>query len=124
MFRKFFGLGGAAAMLLALVLIAAGCGSDNSSSSGGTIALLLPENHTPRYEARDKPEFETKVKELCSDCKILYSNAEQDASKQQNQAEAALTQGAKVLVARRGRRRLRGLDRQEGQGAERARRQL
>jgi len=98
MFRKIFGPGGAAAVLLALVLIAAGCGSDDNSSSGGTIALLLPEYHTPRYESRDKPEFEKKVKDLCSDCKILYSNAEQDASKQQSQAEAALTQGAKVLV--------------------------
>ena len=98
MLRKIFGPGGAAAVLLALVLIAAGCGSSSNGGGGGTIALLLPENHTPRYEARDKPEFEAKVKSLCSDCKILYSNAEQDATKQQNQADAALTQGAKVLV--------------------------
>ena len=47
---------------------------------------------------RDRPEFEAKVKELCSDCKLLYSNATQDAAKQQNQADAALTQGADVLV--------------------------
>ena len=31
-------------------------------------------------------------------CKILYSNAAQDAARQQNQADAALTQGADVLV--------------------------
>jgi len=31
-------------------------------------------------------------------CSLIYSNADQDASKQQQQAEAALTQGAKVLV--------------------------
>ena len=78
--------------------VAAGCGSDNGGSSSGTIALLLPENHTPRYEASDRPNFEKKVKELCSDCKLLYSNATQDAAKQQNQADAALTQGADVLV--------------------------
>jgi len=98
MFRKNFGLGGAAAMLLALVTLAAGCGSDNGGGGSGTIALLLPENHTPRYEAADRPNFEAKVKELCSDCKLLYSNATQDAAKQQNQADAALTQGADVLV--------------------------
>jgi D-xylose transport system substrate-binding protein len=98
MFRKIFGPGGAGILVLALVLIAAGCGSDDNGGGGGTIALLLPENHTPRYEAADKPDFEAKVKDLCSDCKIIYSNAEQDASKQQSQAEAALTQGAKVLV--------------------------
>ena len=42
--------------------------------------------------------FEKKVKELCSDCEIIYSNADQDAAKQQQQAEAAITKGAKVLV--------------------------
>jgi D-xylose transport system substrate-binding protein len=98
MFRRNLGVGGAAACLLALVLVAAGCGGGGGSSSGPKIALLLPENHTPRYEAADRPDFEAKVKSLCSDCKILYSNATQDASLQQNQADAALTQGAKVLV--------------------------
>ena len=98
MFRKNLGVGGAAAMLLALVFVAAGCGSDDGGGGSGTIALLLPENHTPRYEASDRPNFEKKVKELCSDCKLLYSNATQDAAKQQNQADAALTQGADVLV--------------------------
>ena len=45
-----------------------------------SIALLLPESKTTRYEAQDKPHFEQKVKELCSDCDIFYSNANQDAS--------------------------------------------
>jgi D-xylose transport system substrate-binding protein len=86
----------AAGVLIALVLIAAGCGS---SDSGGTkIALLLPENETPRYETNDRPDFEAAVEELCNDCEVLYSNAGGDAQKQQSQAEAALTQGAEVLV--------------------------
>ncbi|MBO9534241.1 MAG: sugar ABC transporter substrate-binding protein [Solirubrobacteraceae bacterium] len=86
----------------------AACGSDESSDSGssssgdsggsGKIALLLPESKTTRYESQDKPLFEAKVKELCSGCEVLYSNADQDASKQQQQAEAAITNGAKVLV--------------------------
>jgi D-xylose transport system substrate-binding protein len=93
---KFWGAGG---VMLALVVLAVGCGGDDNGGGGGkTIALLLPENHTPRYEAADRPDFEAKVKELCSDCKILYSNATQDAAKQQNQADAALTQGADVMV--------------------------
>jgi D-xylose transport system substrate-binding protein len=99
MFRMKVRLGGAAAILLILAVVAVGCGGDGGGGGGsGTIALLLPENHTPRYEARDRPEFEAKVKELCSDCKLLYSNATQDAAKQQNQADAALTQGADVMV--------------------------
>jgi D-xylose transport system substrate-binding protein len=99
--RKTFG---AAAATLALGLVAAGCGDDNKSSGGsggekgGKIALLLPETKTARYETQDRPIFEKKVKELCSGCEILYSNANQDPAKQQQQAEAALTQGAKVLV--------------------------
>src|SRR3954468_23292835 len=99
MLRRDIKVWSAGAILLVAVLLAGGCGSDdNGGSSGGTIALLLPENHTPRYEAADRPDFVAKVKDLCSDCKVLYSNAGQDAAKQQNQAEAALTQGAKVLV--------------------------
>src|SRR5436190_15480360 len=42
--------------------------------------------------------FEAKVEQLCDDCKTLYSNADQDAAKQQSQVESALTQGADVLV--------------------------
>ncbi|WNG49439.1 sugar ABC transporter substrate-binding protein [Archangium minus] len=62
------------------------------------IALLLPESKTSRYESHDRPIFERKVKELCPECQVIYSNADQDAAKQQNQAEAALTNGASVLV--------------------------
>src|SRR3954470_8819686 len=86
----------AAGALLLVVMVAAGCGS--SGGGGAKIALLLPENETPRYEAHDRPEFEENVEELCEDCEILYSNAGEDASKQQSQAEAALTQGAEVMV--------------------------
>ncbi len=86
-------------MLLALVVVATGCGgSDDDGGGGATIALLLPENETPRYEAHDRPEFEENVEAECPDCEILYSNATGDASKQQSQAEAALTQGADVMV--------------------------
>jgi D-xylose transport system substrate-binding protein len=69
-----------------------------SGGKSGKIALLLPESKTARYESQDRPNFERKLKEVCADCEIIYSNADQDASKQQQQAEAALTQGAKVLV--------------------------
>jgi D-xylose transport system substrate-binding protein len=95
---------------LALAVSLAGCGGGGGgetagggaaspeASASGTIALLLPETKTARYESHDRPLFEAKFKELCPSCEILYSNADQDASKQQQQAEAALTKGAKVLV--------------------------
>jgi D-xylose transport system substrate-binding protein len=83
--------------LLTVGLLVAGCGG--GGGGGGTkIALLLPENETPRYESNDRPDFEKAVEEKCEDCEVLYSNAGGDASKQQSQAEAALTQGAEVLV--------------------------
>jgi len=93
-------IGVALVTLLATALVLAGCGDDDGGGGGGgaTIAFLLPENQTPRYEASDRPRFEEKVEDLCSDCEILYSNATEDASKQQSQVEAALTQGADVLV--------------------------
>lgn len=98
-----------AALAVGLGLALTGCGGDDAG--GGTtdggggeggealkIALLLPESKTTRYETFDRPLFEAAVEADCPDCEVLYSNADQDASKQQQQAEAALTQGANVLV--------------------------
>jgi D-xylose transport system substrate-binding protein len=96
----------AAGGLIALSVLVAACGGSSSSSEsgggegggGGKIALLLPESKTSRYEAHDRPEFEEKVEELCPECEIIYSNANQSTSEQQSQGEAAITQGANVLV--------------------------
>jgi D-xylose transport system substrate-binding protein len=97
-------------LLVALVALVAAlaigaCGDDDDDSgdggetaSGGTIAFLLPETQTARYEALDKPLFEAKVQELCPDCEILYQNADQDPAKQQQQVEAAVTEGVDVMV--------------------------
>jgi D-xylose transport system substrate-binding protein len=99
----------AALVLLLGVGGLAACGSDDDDGGGGgggassakksaKIALLLPETKTTRYEEQDRPLFEAKVKQLCADCELLYSNANQDAARQQQQAEAAITNGAQVLV--------------------------
>jgi D-xylose transport system substrate-binding protein len=101
------------ALAAGAVVALAACGSSNNKSStsatstgssaasgkgGQTIALLLPETKTTRYEAHDRPTFEAKVKALCPACKVDYANASQNAARQQTQAEAAITNGAKVLV--------------------------
>ena len=100
---------------LALVAVAAtACGSSSSSSkssssassstgsgasnASGTVALLLPENDTTRYESYDRPDFTAALTAACPKCKLVYNNAGNDASTQLQQAQAALTQGAKVLV--------------------------
>src|SRR3954451_23659120 len=87
-----------AGLLLGLVVAACGSNDNGGGGGGGKIAFLLPESKTARYESQDRPLFEKKVKALCDGCEIIYSNADQDAAKQQQQAEAALTKGAKVLV--------------------------
>jgi D-xylose transport system substrate-binding protein len=98
----------AAALSIGGLAACGGGGDDNGSTSGGasgggggtsgTVALLLPENKTARYESDDRPIFTSALRRYCPDCKLLYSNAEQDAAKQQSQAEAAITNGARVLV--------------------------
>jgi D-xylose transport system substrate-binding protein len=75
-----------------------GAASGAGAAKGGTIALLLPETKTTRYELHDRPSFEAKVQQLCPSCKIDYANANQDPARQQQQAEAAITNGAKVIV--------------------------
>jgi D-xylose transport system substrate-binding protein len=84
-----------AALVIGLGLAACGGGG---GGGGPKIALLLPESHTARYEAHDHPEFDSAVKAACSDCDLIYSNANQDASQQQSQMDAALTDGADVVV--------------------------
>jgi D-xylose transport system substrate-binding protein len=96
----------AAGGMIALSVLVAACGGSSTTGGGGEggeggsgkIALLLPESKTSRYEAHDRPEFEEKVEELCPECEIIYSNANQSTSEQQSQGEAAITQGANVLV--------------------------
>jgi D-xylose transport system substrate-binding protein len=94
-----------AALIVGLAAALTGCGGAKTTTGGGTtaakpikIALLLPETKTARYETQDRPLFEAKVKELDPTAEILYSNANQDAAQQQSQADAALTNGANVLV--------------------------
>jgi D-xylose transport system substrate-binding protein len=103
---------GAALVLAAgLALSASACGgvTNNNSDDGGDkasgsgtdaakIALLLPESKTTRYEQQDRPNFERRVKELCASCEVIYANAEQDPARQQQQAEQAITNGAKAIV--------------------------
>ncbi len=109
MTRSIYRVAAAGAALVLSTTFLAACGANDDSSgadagtgsgnSGGkTVALLLPESKTTRYEAFDKPLFEAKVKELCSDCTVDYYNADQDEAKQAQQMSDALNAGASVVV--------------------------
>ena len=98
--------GGAAEILTRLILLTVAVfllGSCSTSSAPAStrckIALLLPEKNTARYETQDLPNFKSYLKALgLGDDSLIYNNANQNATEQQQQAEAALTNGAKVLV--------------------------
>lgn len=84
---------------LVSMICASSCGGTVSGSVAGKIALLLPETKTARYEAADRPDFLARLQALGYDASnVIYSNANQDASAQQAQADAAITNGARVLV--------------------------
>jgi D-xylose transport system substrate-binding protein len=101
------------AALVAVIAVSGACGkagqsapsassgpgkSAVSTETGFKIGLLLPENKTARYEAFDKPIIEARIKVLCPKCTVLYQNAQQDAAKQQTQADSLLSQDVAVLI--------------------------
>ncbi|RVX43906.1 D-xylose transport system substrate-binding protein [Nonomuraea polychroma] len=92
------GIGAAVALLASACASPDAVGAGGSAAMSGKIALLLPDANTTRYESFDRPYFEAKVKSLCAGCEVVYANADNDAAKQQQQAESALTQGVKALV--------------------------
>jgi len=63
-----------------------------------TVAFLLPENVTPRWEGADAPLFKAALQKLIPNVQVDVLNALNDPSKQQSLAEAELTKGVKVLV--------------------------
>lgn len=75
-----------------------GGGAAGEASASGKIAFLMPDLASTRYEQQDSPLFTAKMKELCPDCEVIYQNADSDPVKQQQQADAAITQGVKVIV--------------------------
>ncbi|AYY11702.1 sugar ABC transporter substrate-binding protein [Actinobacteria bacterium YIM 96077] len=101
-----------AALVGALGLVLAACGdngddadTDGSGSdddvaeeASGTVAFLLPENVTPRWEGPDREGFEEGMAEYAPEAEVQVFNAMNDGAQQQQQAEQAITQGAEVLV--------------------------
>jgi D-xylose transport system substrate-binding protein len=59
---------------------------------------LMPDQGSTRYEEHDSPGFIAEMKKLCPGCKVLYLNADADATKQQQQFNSVIAQGAKAIV--------------------------
>jgi D-xylose transport system substrate-binding protein len=95
------------AAMLALAVPVAACGEDKSDSGGGgssssskdkgSVAVLLPDSKSStRWETVDRPFLKKAFDE--AGIKSTITNAEGDKSAQQQQAEQAITNGAKVLL--------------------------
>ena len=68
------------------------------AAPSGTVAFLMPDQASTRYEQHDFPGFKAEMSKLCPDCKVLYQNANADVATQQQQFNSVIAQGAKVIV--------------------------
>jgi D-xylose transport system substrate-binding protein len=64
----------------------------------GTVAFLMPDQASTRYEQHDFPGFKAEMAKLCPNCTVIYQNADAVASQQQQQFNSVISQGAKVIV--------------------------
>jgi D-xylose transport system substrate-binding protein len=100
-----------ALLVAALALVAAGCGGDDEEGGGdtgaadttgggnaeGSIWVLLPDSaSSPRWESDDRRFFDQAFTDAGIEHTIV--NAENDAARQQQQAEQAIASGAKVIL--------------------------
>ncbi len=98
----------AATTVLTLTGLLAGCADEGGSTTSGgggaadpdqaSVAFLMPDLASTRYELYDAPLFTDKMGELCPDCTVIYQNADSSAATQQEQANSALAQGASAIV--------------------------
>jgi len=81
----------AAASVLVAGLFATAAGAQ-------TVAFLMPDQASTRYEEHDWPGFQVAMGELCPDCKLIYQNGNADVALQQQQFNSVIAQGASVVV--------------------------
>ncbi len=94
-----FHMHGRAVSAMALMLsLVSGTAAFSATVSNVTVAFLMPDQGSTRYEQHDHPGFVTEMNKQCPTCKVLYQNADGDASRQQQQFNSVISQGAKAIV--------------------------
>lgn len=68
------------------------------AQEAATVAFLMPDQASTRYEQHDYPGFKAAMDELCPDCTVIYQNANADVSLQQQQFNSVIAQGARIVV--------------------------
>ena len=69
-----------------------------TGAAAQTVAFLMPDQASTRYEEHDWPGFQDAMKTECPDCQLVYQNANGDVALQQQQFNSVIAQGAKVVV--------------------------
>ncbi|MBP0456737.1 sugar ABC transporter substrate-binding protein [Streptomyces montanisoli] len=101
----------ASATAMAVLLAACGSAKQSGGSGGGdsaskkakgddiTVGLLLPENKTARYESLDRPLITKRISDLTNGKgKVVYENAQQDATTQTQQMQTLITRKVDVII--------------------------
>ena len=83
----------AASTAFAALLATAG-----AAQEAATVAFLMPDQASTRYEEQDYPGFQAAMDRLCPDCTVIYQNGNADVALQQQQFNSVIAQGAKVVV--------------------------
>jgi D-xylose transport system substrate-binding protein len=68
------------------------------AQDAATVAFLMPDQASTRYENHDYPGFKAEMVKLCAKCTVIYQNANGDTALQQQQFNSVIAQGAKVIV--------------------------
>ncbi|MBO9629604.1 MAG: substrate-binding domain-containing protein, partial [Shinella sp.] len=85
-------------ILLASTGLALSLGSAALAQENATVAFLMPDQASTRYEQHDYPGFKAEMEKLCATCTVIYQNANADVALQQQQFNSVIAQGAKVIV--------------------------
>jgi D-xylose transport system substrate-binding protein len=69
-----------------------------TTATAETVAFLMPDQASTRYEEADWPGFQDAMADLCPDCTLIYQNGNADVALQQQQFNSVIAQGATVIV--------------------------
>ncbi|MDN3713060.1 sugar ABC transporter substrate-binding protein [Paracoccus cavernae] len=87
-----------ATMMAGAAILSAAFATGAMAQEAATVAFLMPDQASTRYEEHDFPGFKAEMEKLCADCTVIYQNANGDVALQQQQFNSVITQGAKVIV--------------------------
>lgn len=74
------------------------CGVDPVQADGKVAVILQSTSASGRWESQDKPRLLENIATFAPNAEVVYSNGEGQAANQLNQAEAAISAGAKVIL--------------------------